>query len=672
MSGVVFLAHLPMLRIAEEAIAFAGGTLWCLPFETYNALSLGAFEDHQKAYEATAPVFYRFEADLDVALGTLPDDGKAHAIELKIPTNNQAMAAELGLEFVLRFRQNLAERARAALLLAAPACGIPDTGLSATFVRLTDPGGFQVGNMVAATIRVQGDADQEYLFLPEAAGSPLSVEAIGDADRCLAIVDGLGQQPDLLAATRALMGATAPMLSAMDQLVLSVRAIEALLLPDITRGLGRTFAQRLSGLLGVDATHREALRGHARTLYDARSASLHGEAPRSPAAADTAAAQAHAEQLLAASIRRMAERSKAIPVQDQREALDAEPDNNKDGVALPLAAPAGLRRAERMLRPHSPIVVALSSGADMGAKDGTVSWSPLIGLQTAVQGALRQGADGVAIMTLNGEEMVSLEERDTQRDFIGQLRMMAEPAAVLITGAPGQRPETTMQGLAPLLRRRDLATVALRLAGFHMFYDPELLGVFVYQDSVRTRFPSVFRQTIEEKMRRPAEETFTDGDLEKVGRFLQLLAAYDESARHPHVDQVLRLFRHGFDQEFLPEIVRAALLLSAVEAMLGRFRKPQELERLVVSMVQGGSPEAAAWFQERGRNFRNTIAHGKWPDSQQDPQPMSQLIDVLRGLIPAFVQAWLAQPDRATTSPVQVFLAWASEKGGAWERNQPA
>lgn len=666
MCKMIFLAHLPLLRIAKEEVPFAGGSLWRLPFDVYNELSLGAFQDHERAYTGTAPVFYRVDADLESALVRPGAAVAGGAAELKVPSNDWGFISQLGLDFVLRFQGNLVERARAALLLAVPGCSIPDSRLSVTFVRLAEAEGFQLGDNLVRTIRVEGDADQEYLFLKETAGPPVSVELIEDAENCLAIVDGLAQQPELLATMRAMLGTTAPMLSPTDQLVLTVRAIEALLLPEIASGLGRMFARRVSSLLAVDEANREVLRGVARTLYDARSASLHGEAPRSAEEAEAAAAQAHAQQLLAAAIRRLAERCKVVSVRDQRRALDrGEADYNRGGTALPLAAPPALRKPERMLRPYSPVVATSSSAVDMGCKSGTVSWSPLIGLEATVEGALARGDDGVAIMSLSGEEMVSLEERDTARDFIAELRVTAKPAAVVMTGARGQELETTMEGLAPLLRRRDLATLALRLAGFSEFCDPELLGVFVYQGSTRTRFPSVLRQTIEQKMRQPAKEKFAESDLEVVGRLLHLLTEYDKAARHPQIDQVLRLFRHGFDREFLPEIARASLLLSALEGMLGRFRKPQELEQLVARVVRGSFPEAAKWFEERGRRFRNSIAHGLWPAAEQDPQPMERLIEVLRGLIPEFVRAWLKRPQRGSCSPLRAFLESVSQKEGA-------
>jgi hypothetical protein len=55
MSRMIFLAHLPLLRIAEEEIDFAGGSLWRMPFAVYDDLSLRKLADHEKAYTATAP-----------------------------------------------------------------------------------------------------------------------------------------------------------------------------------------------------------------------------------------------------------------------------------------------------------------------------------------------------------------------------------------------------------------------------------------------------------------------------------------------------------------------------------------------------------------------------------------------------------------------------------------
>ncbi len=64
MIRVGLFSHIPLLRIAEEELAFADGMLWRMPFDVFNDWTVGAFEDHRERYEQTAPVFYRIVADL--------------------------------------------------------------------------------------------------------------------------------------------------------------------------------------------------------------------------------------------------------------------------------------------------------------------------------------------------------------------------------------------------------------------------------------------------------------------------------------------------------------------------------------------------------------------------------------------------------------------------------
>ena len=64
MVTLTFNVHLPLLRTSETSIPFLGGTLWQMPFETFNGLTSGAFESHQPAYEQTRPVFFNFEMEV--------------------------------------------------------------------------------------------------------------------------------------------------------------------------------------------------------------------------------------------------------------------------------------------------------------------------------------------------------------------------------------------------------------------------------------------------------------------------------------------------------------------------------------------------------------------------------------------------------------------------------
>ena len=231
MSELVFLSHIPLLRIEEETLPFQGGDLWQLPFETYDALSLRAFTDHRKEYEETSPVFYRIEVNLDLPILQEDREGDEGAIEIKIPSDNWALLAQYGLGFVSGFHDGLVDRAWAALLLAAPGAALPSPRLSTTFVVSTGNASFEMAGGVCKKIRVQGDADQEYLFLSEAAGPPLPTATIERASSLLEVVDEVKQHANLTAALSSLLAVTMPSLSPIEQLTLSVVALEAILLP---------------------------------------------------------------------------------------------------------------------------------------------------------------------------------------------------------------------------------------------------------------------------------------------------------------------------------------------------------------------------------------------------------------------------------------------------------
>jgi hypothetical protein len=244
----------------------------------------------------------------------------------------------------------------------------------------------------------------------------------------LPLVDSLKDQPELLAALTVLLASNAPVLSSAEQLTLNVMALESLLLPEVRTGLSATFARRVSALLAASQEHAASLKETARGLYDARSARLHGEAPRSAEDSMSAAAQGHAQQRLAASIRRLAENTKSkLSLSEQRTQLDKPlVEFKRQKAELPLTKPTGLCQQERLLRSRSPMVGIVASGANMSAPKGcTISWSPLIGLEAADTFPLRPGKDGLCIMPLSGAELGSMEERDTRRDFIAQLHLRA-------------------------------------------------------------------------------------------------------------------------------------------------------------------------------------------------------------------------------------------------------
>ena len=117
-----------------------------------------------------------------------------------------------------------------------------------------------------------------------------------------------------------------------------------------------------------------------------------------------------------------------------------------------------------------------------------------------------------------------------------------------------------------------MAVAALRLAEYSEFVDPELLGWFVYDRSIRHRLPTIFRQTVLQEMSKEPSQTIRKEDVKRIVKSWRLLAKYETVARNAEVDIVLTMLRRAHDKRFLAPEARAGLLINILEATLGRFR----------------------------------------------------------------------------------------------------
>jgi hypothetical protein len=648
MPAVVFFTHIPLLRLAGDEVPFASGELTHLAWDDYNSLSQGAFEDFRSLYEATAPVFYRVDVH-DLAAPPISDaPSTGGMIELSAPTNAwEALLPNVGLGFMSAYANNVADPAWIALLLAAPAAAPVWPRLSVTFaVSGDDTTSFAFQDRNVDGVRVDGDASHQLLFSPRAAGSEITREAVEHADRLLAMLAEKPLKRDVAAALGALCGLTHPALSPDQQTTLAVVTLEALLLPEVTTDLGATFARRVAALLAPEADRKELDRA-ARTLYDARSATLHGRAgPRR-----ATARPAFAQQVLAAAIEAL------LPESDDVATVCARLDEG-DGADVPrlldAEEAAGLQAPDRLRGRMPKIAAGLSLGGDiesMAAEEGTLlSWSPLVGLTS--EGELGFGEDsGVLLTTARPRTVLTLEDKDVRRE-LGNLVMIDTPIACLGVGHPSG--DDDERELVPMLRERDLAVTALRLAGFGAFVDPELLGVYVYDGITRTIDSSVFSPMILRGMGKEPEESFGEDDISRLYPWWQLLLDYDRRARHDEIDHVLALYRRAHDRQFLPPDARAALLFATLESMVGRFRAPDDPVQLegVVRRIVGDDDPAAAWFAENGRALRNAIAHGYW---NRDEEPLDRLQALLGPVLVAFLEAWVDGEDR-DRRPAHVLL----------------
>lgn len=656
MSDVILLAHIPCLRIDRDEAAFAQGLLWRMPFDVFNQLTVGAFSDHRRTYEATAPVFYRIDTNIDLPAAGGKEQ-KDKVTEVKIPLDKWAMLHGCGLGFLSRFHDALVDPAWCALLLAAPAGAFPPPRLSVTFGLTPHGEGFLFGDDVVRSVRAQGDADLEYCFLAETAGPPVPDAIIEKATAHLASLQTITADEELRGAIRILADAAMPLLSPAEQLTLAVMALEDLLMPDVRSQLGVTFSRRLAALLSVDAGHRRELEHAGRVLYDARSASLRGEEPRSAAAAADAAVFAHGQQLLGAAIEALTTwHAAGTTLKQVRRDLDAGAAvTNVPTERLPLTAPVALRPPERLLRGRTSIV-AVASDQRMEAPEGVVmNWVPLIGLAGA--DTFKLGDEpAVVFMPMTGPELLSLEERDIRRDFAAQLYAQHHPIACLSAGEKAADSDAAQALMPALERRRDLAVVALRLAGFGEFHDPELLGTYIFHGHIRYRRPTILRQSLLQDVRIEATQRISAADGPRIEPLWRLLTHYDSSGRHEDIDRVLCLLRRVFDKRFLPTRARAALMMATLEAILGRFRgwkDPVQLE-CFVTHIMGADAPASVWFVQNGRDFRNAVAHGSWEPDPAEPA-LGHLLDVLCAVVPPFINAWLQRPDQTEKRPAVIF-----------------
>jgi len=629
-SEVVFAAHLPLLQIDADSLAFGGGDLWRMPFETFNVLTARAFEDHRARYEAVAPVFYRFVARAGlVATVPLPADAdESSFLQIKLPNNRWSLLPQLGLGFMHRFHALAADPAWQALLLEAPAAAFPQPRWSTSFA-IADPGwGFALAEGASRVASVRGDADAEYLLTPSFRAVRLERDALARATAWINRLDDETLAPPLMAAVQALAQASSPLLTPADQLTLATVALESLLLPEVRSGLARRLADRLAALLGDAEPQRQALRRTARTLYDTRSASLHGA--ELPAQAEAAVASRLGARLLAQAIQAL-----QLRIEASGESLDAVLAALDAGVApgaTPWSTPPRAEIAATRQALHDTRLTSVSMvGSNLEAPAGQVlMWAPLVGLQCHEQFAFADAPAPVAT-PLTGHELLQLEDRDVARDTDGRVRLLEERIAAIALLLPAAQAADETEGLRLLERQRDLAVVALRLAGFHSFHDPALSGSVMVRGAQRFRRASVLRQSLWQMLLNIDEHpVLAAHDVARIAPCWRLLRAYDAGGGHADIERALSLYRRSFDRRFAPAEAIAALQFSLLETLLGRFRAPGDVPQLedLVQRLRGPGDAAAAWFAAQGRSTRNAVAHGRAAAVDADAQA---LLDAING-----------------------------------------
>lgn len=649
MVTVNYWSHIPHVRLQDEVADFGPGKLWRVPFEIWDHLMLGAFSDHRDAYEATAPVCFYVETDVDWDMLRTVDPatlGHVSNIEAKKPTFSADDTFErAGLGFMTSFTSELATTAQAALSLAIPTAGPGSPRMSVTMFK-PDDAVIDFGDQEGTGARLQGDADHEWLLMPEAAGDPLEPVDVANGSVLYDVAWEFRRHDDLRPAIDALLLAAQPTLDHRQRLTLCTIAIEALLMPEARSDLAATFRRRVATLL----SHLPDAEAAAGMLYRARSAALHGDAAPESGAYDDHARRCVAQTVLAASIVALGPTLAAgTDIDDVRAALDdgTEPD---DAIRVPshdLSAEPGRAGWARLERdaPTSTVAV-ITVGGTLHTPDAThAAWCPLIGLRSDDTVAV---ASDAAVGPLEGADLMELEERDIRRDFMAQIA--ADPTGMPRQGLlmlPGEGPPD----LADLRRRRRDAVLALRIAGFGGFVDPALLGWFVFEGSIRTRIPSVLRQSVIRQAAHDAPETVTTSDGERLVEQSATIQLARQRCPDPEVEALLDSFLVAHPTSFFPGEASAALLLAGIETVFGRFRPrsaPVQLEHLVDAVA---APDDAEWFRSNGRAFRNDLAHGRWVASTEPgavDEPLVHLLAIDRAILSALLRFGATTHDPAS------------------------
>lgn len=639
MSQIRLIAHLPRFRMEPDQYEFSLGSLVKLTWESYDSLTRGAFNDWKARYEAADPVFLHLAGDVDLPFVGPGSVSRMAMTELKIPSLQWYGLAPVifGTDFLTRFHDGVVDTVWAALMLACPATGVGWPRTSVTMLLPEEGEVVHLGDHRMLGLRVQGEADQEYVYSADTACRPVSEADLYRAASMIDVVQRIRDDGRLGPCLGALLSTVDSTLTPGDRLVLAVTALEGLLLPEVRTGQQDALAAAVTTLLGADA---EPI---ARQLYRARSKSVHG----GPAAMPADVAPGAAEQLLA----------------DVILALSGEP-------PPPDRSLRGMAPADRLMPRPAWWSGTSTSGVELGRDGQWVSWSPLVGL--VYEGGEMATPCGTALAPMSVAEIVSMEEKDIRRDFIAPLVQRERdpdntpppPLAAVVAAIPAPNHPATPDeaSMARLLRARDLTTVGLRIAGFEDFVDPELLGWYLYDGAVRHRRETVLRQTVLMGVSSGNHRLLTDHDLRTAGRVWAALGAYGQQPPVAEIDDMLHLYRRAHDP-YASAQTHLTLLFALLESMLGQFRSPGNRTQLedLVAAVPGAAPEAVAWFAEHGRRTRNAGAHGAWRPADGDVE-LAHLRSVCGAVMLQLLEVWTSAP-RQSQPPGRLLVRHLS--GGA-------
>ena len=669
MVTLTFNVHLPLLRTSETSIPFLGGTLWQMPFETFNGLTSGAFESHQPAYEQTRPVFFNFEMEVpETEWINEPGEHSKSVMELKLPTNELHYKNETSAWYpfnIFHFiHDEVVDRIWEALILAIPTGQFVQPRHSITFINADNnlPYFKITGDNLTSMANFRGDADVEYLFMPEAYGGHASVDLLITASDCYTQLKQVHIDADLEEALRSLKTATLPYITAAEQFTICMAALENLMIPEVYEDIRKTFSHRIAALLSsLPEAYAEKFE-LCKTLYTIRSQAVHGQETKDR----EFSVSAESLLLLSSCIRTLCEKIMAgEKIAQVLSSLDDHPLSQQKAKTT-IHPAAVINSSHHKLLGYD---VSFSGSIHPGAQTASANentllyWSPLAGMETTQE--IPVPSMPASFTFLGANDIISLEDKDIRRDFMAKITMTEiSTAAICLSYDTRTVGFYEVTADSDILNRfeniRNLVVTGLRLAGFKKFIDPELLGNFMYKGNMRYRQRSVLRQSVYMDLCKEPAETLLPEHKDRVLHCWDLLANFHYHAYSPDIAMILNLYRKLHESRYMPMVSRAGLSFTVLEKMLGPFRSKNEriqLEDLVYAAV--GKNEVTKRFRERGRKMRNSIAHGHW-DAGKNETDFLNVLAVLDQLLPAFVDTWINKPADGVQTPQAVFTSHCS------------
>lgn len=648
MTTLTLNVHLPFLRSKEPNIPFLGGTLWTMPFETFNGLTSGAFEDHQASYEQTKPVFFNYELNADdVPSANQSDEPSSSVMELKVPTNEQNYNDEIINTYpfnIFKYIQDkIMDSVWETLILGIPTGQFVQPRHSISFINSdNDVKYFNINDTyLTSKVNFRGDADLEYILMPEASGREIDVSSLKEAEKFYRTLPVIHNNDDLSMALTSMKTSNLPYITEDEKLTICSSALENLVIPNVDTDIRKTFAHRIAAILSESAGEYNRISELSRELYGIRNQAIHGKGTKTSSFSPSYEAQLLLSQIIKTLAVKAGKGEKLSEILQEADKKPSQASKGKIGIQ-----PSEIINDSsfKLLREKVSTTVTIIPGTNNATDNerNVLYWSPLLGMATDINFVIPNSS---ALFTfLNTNELISLEDKDIRRDFIAKFNTSDRLTASLCLSCNLHQNDSVFIGakdgiLTEFERVRNLLVIVLRLAGFKKFIDPELLGNYMYRGSMRYRQASILRLSVLMVLGKEPLEVLQNADNEPLLKYWDLLALYHSNTHSAEIDLILNIYRRIHENWYMPVKSRASLSFTLLEKLLGTFRAKNEdiqLEDLITAEL--GKNEITDHFRRKGRATRNSVAHGYWNpvEGEADFHNVLQVLDNIT-IVPGYL-----------------------------------